>query len=343
MAIESQRAVGQCRRAVAELLGAPSPDHVVFALNATDALNIAIKGLVRPGDHVLTTMMEHNSVVRPLEGLRRIGVELEYIAADGEGRVSAEDILRAVRPDTRLVVMAHASNVVGTIQPVEAVAAALRDTSTYLLVDAAQTAGALPISVADTGIDLLAFAGHKGPLGPPGTGGLVLGGRALPQPLREGGTGTVSESRTHPEELPERLEAGTLNVSGLVGLLAGVDYLLGRSVADVRSHERGMASALHNGLASITGVAVHGPTDFDTRVGPVSFSVSRTDPREVATILDASFGIASRAGLHCAPLAHQSLGTHPAGTVRLSPGPFTTTDDVSAALGAVSQIAAALT
>lgn len=341
MSVESQRAVVQCRQAVADLLGAPSPDHVVFTLNATDALNIAIKGIVRPGDHVVTTRMEHNSVARPLEGAKRHGVEVTFVGADCEGRVAASDILAAVRGNTRLVAMTHASNVVGTILPVEEVATALRGTSCLLLVDAAQTAGAVPISVKDAGIDLLAFAGHKGPLGPPGTGGLIVGGRALPGPFREGGTGTVSESITHPEELPERLEAGTLNVSGIVGLLAGVEYLLDRTVASVREHERAMAEALHLGLASIQGVTVYGPADFALRSGPVSFSVGEADPRAVAAILDASFDVAVRAGLHCAPLAHQSLGTYPAGTVRMSPGPFTTVEDVTTALQAVEQVAAA--
>lgn len=343
MSTESQRVVSLCRRAVAELLGAPDASHVVFTLNATDALNIAIRGLVRPGDHVITTRMEHNSVVRPLEGLRqRAGVAVTYVDADAEGQVQAESIARALRPDTRLIAMAHASNVVGTIQPIEEVARLVRDTPTYLLVDAAQTAGVLPISVRETGIDLLAFAGHKGTLGPPGTGGLVLGGRALPAPLREGGTGTLSESISHPDALPERLEAGTLNVSGLAGLLAGVEYIAERGLEDIRAHERAMSEALYRGLAAIAGVALQGPSDFAQRVGPVSVTLGETDPREVAAILDTSFDIAGRAGLHCAPLAHESLGTSPPGTLRLSPGPFTKAEDIEAAIDAVGQIAEAL-
>jgi cysteine desulfurase / selenocysteine lyase len=343
MSTESQRVVSRCRRAVAELLGAPDANHVVFTLNATDALNIAIRGLVGPGDHVIATRIEHNSVVRPLEGLRRReGVEITYVDAGSDGLVEAESIARALRPQTRMVAMSHASNVVGAVQPIEEVARLLRDTPTLLLVDAAQTAGVLPISVREMGIDLLAFAGHKGTLGPPGTGGLVLGGKALPAPLREGGTGTVSESVAHPEELPERLEAGTLNVSGLAGLLAGVEYIAERGIGDILAHERAMSEALYRGLSEIPGASLQGPTDFTRRVGPVSLTLGETDPREVAAILDTSFGIATRAGLHCAPLTHESLGTSPVGTLRLSPGPFTTEEDVQAAVDAVRQVAEAL-
>lgn len=342
MSLASGKIVSRCRRALAELFGAPDADHVVFTLNATDALNIAIRGLVQPGDHVVTTRMEHNSVVRPLEGLRSRGVEVSYADADAEGLVTAEAVLGLVREGTRLVAMAHASNVVGTLQPVEEIAAALRATETLLLVDAAQTAGVVPISLGETGIDLLAFAGHKGTLGPPGTGGLILGPRALPEPLREGGTGTVSELLTHPTELPERLEAGTHNVSGIAGLLAGLEYLTERGIDTIREHEQMLGERLAAGLSAIEGIRVQGPSDFARRVGPVSFTVEGCDPRDVSAILDSSFDIASRAGLHCAPMAHMSLGTHPVGTVRLSPGPFSTEADIDAALDAIAQISASL-
>jgi len=342
MAVESQRVVSQCRRAVAELLGAPSVERVVFALNATDAINTGLKGLLRPGDHVVSTLMEHNAVARPLKRLETEGVEVTFVPASPQGEVRACDLIGALRPETRLVAMAHASNVVGTIQPIEEVAAAVRERDTLLLVDAAQTAGAVPVHVADMGIDLLAFAGHKGTLGPPGTGGLVLGMRADPRPLREGGTGTRSESPEHPNELPERLEAGTMNVSGLAGLLEGVRYVAERTVERIREHELAAAEALEKGLRQIPGIVLHGPRSFDRRVGVVSFSLGDTDPRDVAAMLDTSFYIATRPGLHCAPLAHQSLRTYPVGTVRMSPGPFTTDGDVRAAVDAVAAIASTL-
>ncbi|HQK94070.1 MAG TPA: aminotransferase class V-fold PLP-dependent enzyme [Armatimonadota bacterium] len=342
MAVESQRVVSQCRQAVAGLLGAPSVDRVVFALNATDAINTAIKGLVRPGDHVVSTLMKHNAVARPLKRLEAEGVEVTYVPASAKGEVRAADVIGALRPETRLVAMIHASNVAGTLQPVEEVAAVTRCRDALLLVDAAQTAGAVPVHIADMGIDLLAFAGHKGTLGPPGTGGLVLGMRADPRPLREGGTGTRSESVEHPDELPERLEAGTMNVSGLVGLLEGVRHVMERSVEGIREHELAAAQAIEQGLARVPGVTLHGPRRFVRRAGVVSFSLENMDPRDVAAVLDTSFGIATRPGLHCAPLAHQSLGTYPVGTVRMSPGPFTTEADVRAAVDAVAAIAGAV-
>ncbi|MBD3174080.1 MAG: aminotransferase class V-fold PLP-dependent enzyme [Armatimonadia bacterium] len=343
MAVESQRAVSQCRSLVARMFGASGPERVVFAFNATDALNTAIKGLIGRGDHVVTTQIEHNSVRRPLTGLAAShGVEVDWAPADGEGVVDAAAILGLVREDTRAVVMTHASNVVGTLQPVAEVARHLRETPTLLIVDAAQTAGCVDIDIHDMGIDALAFAGHKGLLGPTGTGGLVLGERALPTPLREGGTGTDSESSTHPEELPERLEAGTLNVAGLAGMAAGIRYLEERGVERVGDHERRMGQALHDALAGVRGLRVYGPADFGLRTGVVCTNIEGADPRDVAAMLDTSFGIASRPGLHCAPGAHGSLGTHPAGAVRLSPGPLTTDSDIDRAIEAMTQIAAAL-
>ena len=339
LAVESQKVVTRARRAVAALFGAPGPERVIFTLNATDAINIGIKGVVRPGDHVVSTTMEHNSVARCLTRLERDRVSVTRDKGQPDGLVRATDILAAVRPETRLVAMVHASNVVGTVQPIGAVAEALQGTGTLLLVDAAQSAGVLPIDVRAEGIDLLAFAGHKGVLGPTGTGVLVLGERAEPEPLKEGGTGTTSESIEHPRELPERLEAGTVNCIGLAGLLAGVRYLEERSVEHVGEHERELGALLHELLDEVPGVTLYGPRDFSKRVGVVSFTVEGVSPQDMAAVLDTSFDIAVRAGLHCAPLAHATLGTPPGGTVRMSPGPFTTASEIRSAAEAVAAIA----
>jgi cysteine desulfurase/selenocysteine lyase len=340
MAMASQKVVAQCRQAVAELLGAPSPERVVFTMNATEAINIGLKGTLKPGDHVITTGMEHNAAARPLNRLAESGVAITFVPASADGVVDAEAVCAEIRPETRMIAMTHASNVVGTIQPVEQIGEAVRGTSVLLLVDAAQTAGAMPMNAAELGIDLLAFAGHKGLLGPPGTGGLVIGERADPEPLREGGTGTKSEQPVHPTGLPERLEAGTVNVSGLAGLLEGVRYLTERGVDAVRCHERELGERLFEGLSAVDGVALYGPASFERRVGVVSFNIEGMEPADVAAILDTSFDIATRPGLHCAPLAHECLGTYPLGSVRMSVGPFTTEEDIDAAVDAVGQIAA---
>lgn len=339
-AVESSRIVRQLRQKLAQLCNAPSSTHVIFGFNGTDVLNTAIHGVIQPGDHVITTDVDHNSVLRPLATLAEQGViEITCIAPDALGAIRATDVASALRPDTKLVAMPHASNVTGTIQPVAQVADMVQPTDALLLIDAAQTMGHLVIDLADCPIDLLASSGHKGLLGPLGTGVLFVSARAAPsvRSTRQGGTGTDSESALQPNDLPTRLEAGSLNVPGLAGLLAGVEYVLANCV-EIQSAERQLTAALLDELQAIDKVSVVGPRDPEQQVGVVSFLVQDIDPQVFAALLDSVHGIQVRAGLQCAPRMHQRLGTFTGGgTVRISFGPFNQPADVNALMQAIRE------
>jgi len=339
----AERSVQAARSNLARLLQVADPRRVIFGHNGTDALNLAIGGLLRPGDHVVTTAAEHNSVLRPLHHWNRVrDVELSIIPCNGQGRVDPEEVGRAIRPRTRLVAVVHASNVTGTLQPIREIAALTRAGDALLLVDAAQTLGHLPFTFAQLGCDILAASGHKGLLGPLGTGVLVLGENMHEQlaSIRQGGTGTQSESPDQPDSLPEKYESGNHNVPALAGLAAGVQYLMDRGLEDVRKHDVALCGKLLGGLSDIGGVRVFGPERAEERVGVVSFVIDGYEPQEVAIALDATMRVQARAGLHCAPLMHQALGTQAGGgTVRLSIGPFTTTAHIDRAIEAVGLLA----
>ena len=330
---------------LARIIGVADPRRIIFASNTTDALNLAIKGVLRPGDHAVTTEMEHNSVRRPLRALRDQGVSVSSVAADAEGFTSPESFLAALRPETRLVVLTHASNVNGAVQPVAEIAAAVRAHSdAFILVDAAQTLGALPFTMEELDADLLAFPGHKGLMGPPGTGGLVIGPRVGPDDLRtvrEGGTGGNSEEDVQPAELPARYEAGTVNTVGIAALGAAADVVLELGVPAIRAHEAGLVDRLVEGLGEIPGVYLLAPRDPERRAAVVSFLIEGWEPVDIGAALDSSFGIACRTGLHCAPDACKTLGAFPGGTVRFSPGYYTTEAEIDLALEAVEQLARA--
>ncbi|MEW5785972.1 MAG: aminotransferase class V-fold PLP-dependent enzyme [Bacillota bacterium] len=337
--LEADRLVYRTRAALASLLNAPDPGRIVFTLNATDALNLALKGLLEPGDHVLFTAMEHNSVLRPLGGLRRAGlINTTVIPCSEIGDPDLNFMEKSFQPNTRLLVINHASNVSGTIAPLDEMIESAHRHGVMVLVDAAQTVGTLPLDVTGSGIDLLAFTGHKGLFGPAGTGGLYVRGGLDLKPLREGGTGSHSEMDLHPETMPERLEAGTLNSPGLAGLLEGVNFISETGVLSIREHETALRARLHAKLREIPGVTVYGPAESSRCVSVISFTLAGIDCGEIGHILESSFDILCRTGLHCAPLAHQALGTFPQGTVRLSPGYFTQPDDVDYLLDAVTQI-----
>jgi len=340
--VEAARVVFQARSAVARLLDLDDSLRVVFCANATHALNLVIGGLVRPGRHVITTGMEHNSVMRPLRSLEAEGAPVTVAPCSPQGVLDPADVERAIRPETALIVATHASNVVGTILPVAELAAIAREHDALLLVDAAQSLGALPFALDDLGADLLAFTGHKALLGPTGTGGLVVGPRvdvARLEPLMRGGTGSRSESQLQPDFLPDKFESGTLNVVGLAGLTAAVDWLLERGVGEVRAREIELTSRLLSGLGELPGVRVYGTRDARRQLSTVSFTIAGMEPGEVGRRLDDEFGIAARVGLHCSPLAHETLGTYPVGTVRFSLSAFTTDADIACALEAVSRLA----
>jgi cysteine desulfurase family protein len=303
---------------------------------------MAIRGLLGPEDHVVTTSMEHNSVMRPLRALEAEGMALTVAPCSPEGVLDPADVERALRPETAMIVLNHASNVVGTILPVREVAAIARAHKVLLLVDAAQTAGAVPIDMDGWGVDLLAFTGHKALLGPTGTGGLLVSGRvdaAHIQPLVTGGTGSNSETEAQPSFLPDRLESGTLNAVGLAGLEAAVRWLTEQGIEEIRHRESDLTARLIEGLRATPGVRVYGTLDAGKQVAVVSCNLEGRDPAEVDLRLEEDFGIAARVGLQCSPAAHKTIGTFPRGTIRFSLGPFTTVDDIDHAVKAVQAIA----
>jgi len=334
---EAQRIADETRGALAQLFHASDPQGVAFTLNATQAINMALKGFLRPGDHVVTSSIEHNAMWRPLQALQRRGVRLTAVPCAPDGTMDPADVEGALRRHTRLVAMLHASNVLGTVLPIPEVAEVAHRHGALLLVDAAQTAGAYPIDMQAMGIDLLAFAGHKGTYGPHGTGGLVLSPAIQLETWMEGGSGVLSRPDTMPEELPMRLEAGTQNAAGLAGLLAGVKFVLEQGVDRIRAHEMALAGRLIERLQAVPGLRVLGPGDLERRTAVVSVTVQDYVPDQLAAVLDKVFDVATRAGLHCAPQAHRVAETLDRGALRFSPGFFTTAQEVDYAVESLQQ------
>ena len=333
-ALEAGRAVLNARERMAELLGAADPMSVVHCFNCTDALNLAIKGSLRRGDHVVATQLEHNSVLRVLGTLAaRERIRLTLVPPRADGFVDPADIEAALAPNTALIVCTHASNVTGAIQPVAAIGRLAREKGIRYLIDGAQALGAMPVDVAALGCDLYAFPGHKSLLGPQGTGGLYIGPGVLLTPLREGGTGTGSESMLQPSELPERYESGTVNLPGIAGLGAGCEYVRER-LSQIMMRERELTQALYEGLAAMKGVTLYSPSVEAGRAGIVCFNVGDLPSAQVADAL-ARQDIAVRGGLHCAPGAHRFLGTLDRGAVRASVGHANTFSEAEAFLRAV--------
>jgi cysteine desulfurase/selenocysteine lyase len=336
--IEAGRAIYECRAELAALLHVQDPFRFVFCSNCTDALNEAIKGMLPEGGHVVTTALEHNSVLRPLHALETRQLAAVSLVYPRDGYyVAPEDVLREVNARTRLVIVNHASNVTGAIQPVEEIAAQCYRRGVPLLVDGAQTAGCLPIDLSASGFDLFAFPGHKGLLGPQGSGALYIRETCAPLPLREGGTGSSSMALTQPLDMPDRYESGTAATPAIAGLLAGTNYVRERLDAIIATEKR-LTAELWEGLKSIEGVALYGPAPGLPRVGVVTFNAGELNASAVADKLSLEYGIACRAGLHCAPLAHQALGTAVRGAIRFSIGPFNTSDEIRAAVKAVYKI-----
>jgi len=341
LSVEAGRIVYDAREAIAELFGARDPLRVIFTLNATHALNLALRGILRAGDRVITTGIEHNAVMRPLRALEREGVRVAVVPCARDGSLDLSALRDALRPGARLVVVNHASNVVGTILPIAEIARRARAAGAWVLVDAAQTAGVVPMDIEAMEIDLLAFTGHKGLYGPPGTGGLVLGERvdaAMIEPLMRGGTGSRSEFEEQPDDLPDKFECGTPNGVGIAGLGAGVRFVLERGIETIRAHEVALTRALIEGLSEIPGVTVYGTRDAELQTATVSFTVANRRVSEIGLRLDEEFGVLCRVGLHCAPAAHRTIGTFPEGTVRFAASVFTTLDEIRAALDAVRRI-----
>jgi cysteine desulfurase family protein len=343
MALAAEHTLDDARHRLNCLFNGRDPGHWVFTLNCTDALNMAIKGVLADGDHVVTTDLEHNSVSRPLVALAEAGrITLTRVPADAGGTVDPAAVAAALTPKTRLVAVTHASNVLGTVQPVGEIGRLLRERDVLFLVDAAQTAGVIPIDVQATCIDLLAFPGHKSLLGPTGTGALYVGSRAHLRPWREGGTGGDSSSPTQPKEFPYYLEGGTPNVLGVAGLVAGLDFVEERGPEAIRQHELELCDRLRMALSELPGFEVFGHGEGDRRVGTVSFRCEAMPASDLGAILDQSFDIAVRPGLHCAPYVHRAQGTFPDGLVRVSTGPFNTAAEIDALIAALREITGGL-
>jgi cysteine desulfurase family protein len=339
MAVRASRVLFDTRKQLAKLFNIKNPNDIAFASNTTMALNMAIKGWVKPGDHVITTSVEHNSVRRPLYYLEQtIGIEVTYVEGDERGNINIDDVAAAIQSNTTLVVANHSSNLLGTIIPIDKIAELTKSKGIKLLVDAAQSAGILPVDVRGMGIDLLAFPGHKGLLGPQGTGGLYIDPEVDLVPLLHGGTGSQSEAREQPQVRPDRYEAGTQNTPGLAGLRAGVQYVLNETVQNIHTKEWTLAQRMMEGLSTVPGLKLLGPKLGEQRTGIVAFIVDGIDPSELSFILDQHYSIAVRAGFHCTPLAHACAGTTSTGAIRASVGLFTTEDEVDALTNAMTEI-----
>jgi cysteine desulfurase/selenocysteine lyase len=341
MALMAEHVLKDARHRFNQFFHGEGPECFVFTLNGTDGLNAAIKGVVRPGDHVITTNLEHNSVSRPLRRLEKEGViTLTRVEADAGGTVDPEAIRQALTPRTRLVAMTHASNVLGTVQPIAAVGRIAREHGVLFLVDAAQSAGVLPIDVQASCIDMLACPGHKALFGPTGTGLLYVRPGVSISAWREGGTGGDSASEVQPSEWPYFLEGGTPNVLGVAGLLAGLNFVEERGLAALHAHEMNLIDRLARRLDEMPNITIYGHRDWSRHVGTLSFNIEGMAAVDVGAILDTSFDIAIRPGMHCAPYIHRSLGTCPEGMVRVSTGPFNTPEEIDRLTEALRQITA---
>ncbi len=339
--LKGARTVYETRCAVAELFGFDHPDGVVFTANSTESLNIAINGLLSPGDHAITTDLEHNSVLRPLYRLvDEHRVELSIVPADKRGCVKYDDFTRLIRPNTRAIVCTHASNLTGNVLDLAKISAIAHAHGLLLIVDASQTAGAYPIHMNDMGIDVLCFTGHKGLLGPQGTGGLCVRPGVEIRPWKVGGSGVQSYSRTQPAEMPTRLEAGTLNGHGLAGLHAALEFLKETGVENIHKKEISLARQFYEGVKAVPGITLYGDFSNWNRTAIVTLNLEGYDSGELSDALSEDYGIATRPGAHCAPRMHQALGTTETGAVRFSFSWFNTPEEVETAIRAIRELAA---
>jgi cysteine desulfurase family protein len=340
-AIETEEVVQGTRKMLTDLFNGDDPNHLTFSYNASDSLNMVIQGLAEKGDHVITTMLEHNSVLRPLHHLQLAGIiEVTHVPFNGQGFVEPDEIRKAVRKNTRMVVVNHCSNVIGTIQPLAGIGKICRELGLHFIVDASQSAGAIPIDMKAMNIDVLIFTGHKCLMGPTGIGGSYVMDHVPVRYTRFGGTGVRSAQKTHLDEFPYRLECGTLNIVGVAGLNAGVKWVLDQGIDRLHTREMALWDQFRKGLRQIDNVVVYCAEGPENHNPVISFNVIGFDSGDVGTMLDVDYNIACRTGLQCAPLVHQGLGTDKIhGTVRLSIGPFNTEEQISTAIKAVAEIA----
>lgn len=340
-AMEAGSILDETRKELNSFFANPSPDYnrLIFTANATDSLNTCIQGMVRPGDHVVSTRLEHNSVLRPLHELANRGIiTFDLVPFDGDGFIDPADVAAMIRPETRMVVVNHGSNVIGTVQDITAIGAICRERGVTFTVDAAQTAGCVPIDMAAMGIDLLAFTGHKSLLGPVGIGGVAVGPDVDPVSFRWGGTGVRSAQLTHLEQYPYRLEAGTLNTMGIAGLRAGLQWILEQGMDTIVAHEQDLSAKLCTGLSDMPGLKIYGAPADDRHTSVISVTLEGMNPEEIGMRLDIDHDIITRTGLQCAPLAHEGIGTGKLGTVRFSIGPLNQESDIDRVLTAMHEL-----
>lgn len=336
--LASSRILYETRCAISRLLNVSDPLQINFTLNATEALNLVIHGALNPGDHVVTTSMEHNSVLRPLKAVEKKGITHTIVWGDAEGKVDPAMIEKAIGPKTRMLILNHCSNVTGTLQSLPEMMAMALNHQLMTLVDASQSCGSIPINVEALQIDFLAAPGHKALFGPQGTGFLYIHKKNKIRALKQGGTGSRSEDLNQPELIPDCYESGTQNIHGLAGLKAGVDFILEEGLETIHDQEQQRMMQLMEGLSVIPGITLFGPGKMTDRGSVVTFRAGTMDVNQINYVLDMVYGISARAGLHCAPLAHQTLGTFPEGTLRFSPGYFTTKEEIDEVLKAMNEI-----
>ena len=324
----ANRIIFKARETIAEFFNIPNSRNIVFTSNGTEAINLALKGFLKPGDHGIISSMEHNSVVRPLNSLKNDGVNVTIVQCDKEGKLNPDYVFKEIKKNTRLIVLTHASNVTGTILPVEEIGEIAAKKGIPLLVDAAQTAGTIPIDVVRNNISLLACPGHKSLLGPQGTGFLYICEGFNLKPLIEGGTGSNSELSEQPDFLPDRFQSGTLNTPGIAGLKAGIEFINKKSIQTIKEHEDMLSKTFINKLKEINRVRIYGPLSIKEKTAVVSFNIKGKDSADIATALDEKYQIMVRVGLHCSPYAHKTIGTFPDGTIRVSFSIFNTVHEI---------------
>jgi len=339
LAMKAAREIYDTRENIAKLFNVDNPMNIVFTNNATDSLNLAIKGLVKSGDHIITTSMEHNSVIRPIKALEKNNVENTVVQCDKDGFLNIEDLKSAIKPNTKLIVTTHASNVCGTLIDIKSVGEVAKENNILYLVDASQTAGVYDIDTKKINVDMIAAPGHKCLLGPQGTGILYIREGLELNILKEGGTGSKSEDLFQPNLLPDKYESGTHNTPGIVGLNQGVKFILEEGIENIRKHEEDLCEYMLNRLEEVPNIVIYGPKDSKKRAAVISINIGNMDSGEITFLLDSEYDIATRSGIHCAPLAHKTLGTLEQGAVRFSLGYFNTKQDIDTAIEALKQIA----
>lgn len=338
LSLKVSREIFETRDLISQLFNIEDPMNIVFTFNCTESLNMGIKGVLEPGDHVITTSMEHNSVLRPIKHLEKDGIESTIVEANKKGLIDPLDIQKAIRPNTKLIVITHISNLTGSIQPIEEIGIIARENNIYYLVDAAQSAGVYNIDVEKMNIDLLAFPGHKELLGPQGTGGLYIREGINIEENFQGGTGSVSDSLEQPEVKPDRYESGTTNAPGIIGLGEGIRYIIDKGIDNIRQYKKELTKYFIEEVIEIDGIKVYGPLDLNKQAAVVSINITDISSSEIAYILDEEYNIAVRSGMHCAPLAHKTIGSFQQGTVRFSFGIFNTYEEIDYAIKSIKEI-----